>query len=88
MDIHTVTQGRIEIARLEKLLKYAIIPGADNSLEDSVEYECGNCSQCMFLDDLDPIEDIFLRVAPGELMPGGECPDCGALCHQVGSIEK
>lgn len=27
------------------------------------------------------IKDIMQRVAPGEPMPVGECPDCGALVH-------
>ena len=28
-----------------------------------------------------PLKDVLQRVAPGELMPSGECPDCGAVCH-------
>jgi len=27
------------------------------------------------------IKDVMMRVAPGEPMPVGECPDCGALVH-------
>ncbi len=27
------------------------------------------------------IEDLTLRVAPGEILPAGECPSCGAVCH-------
>lgn len=47
------------------------------------EFQCQNCSEQYHLDDLNPIQDIFERVAPGEIMPGGECPDpdCGAVCH-------
>lgn len=29
--------------------------------------------------DLNAIEDLQERVAPGELYPAGECPDCGFL---------
>ena len=35
-----------------------------------------------------PIPDIFQRVDPGEEMPSGECPDCGALCHIVNRTKK
>jgi len=44
---------------------------------------CGNCvwigkeSQC------NPIKDISERVMPGEIMPAGECPECGAVAHIV-----
>jgi len=30
---------------------------------------------------MDEIHDIWERVEPGEVMPSGECPDCGALCY-------
>src|SRR5512137_213778 len=29
------------------------------------------------------IRDLGERVAPGEIMPSGECPRCGALCHEL-----
>ncbi len=32
-------------------------------------------------DQLAPIRDIYQRVEPGEPMPAGECPECGALVH-------
>jgi len=35
----------------------------------------GDASDCL------PISDLHERVAPGEPMPAGECPDCGALCQ-------
>lgn len=46
-------------------------------------YECQNCACRWIESELQPIEDIFERVAPGEVMPAGECPSCGALCHQI-----
>jgi hypothetical protein len=35
--------------------------------------------------DLVEYFDLLGRVEPGELMPAGECPDCGALSHFVSS---
>lgn len=46
-------------------------------------YECGNCGK-QFRDELLldwPIPDLERRVAPGEPMPAGECPECQALVH-------
>jgi len=42
------------------------------------------CQDCLWEgddDDCDPINDIFERVSPGESMPSGQCPLCGALCQ-------
>ena len=49
--------------------------------EKEATHTCENCSMRWAEHELLPIEDIFQRVAPGEPMPSGECPDCGALCH-------
>lgn len=47
-------------------------------------YRCGNCE--FFTTDREDLilypKDIFQRVAPGEVMPEGECPTCGALVHE------
>ena len=45
-------------------------------------YECQNCGTLHAEDSMNPIEDISVRVAPGETMPAGECMDCGAVCHE------
>jgi hypothetical protein len=42
------------------------------------------CQDCQWKGDeadCDAIEDIFERVDPGEPMPSGQCPKCGALCQ-------
>lgn len=52
--------------------------------EDDVICECQNCGATWPESQLEPIDDIYLRVEPGEPMPAGECPDCGALCHEIG----
>ena len=49
-------------------------------------YECQNCGAEWEQDDLNPIQDIDQRVLPGEFMPGGECPECGAVCHSEEEI--
>jgi len=42
---------------------------------------CDNCGHDWSNDQLKPIRDLHQRVAPGEAMPAGECPECGAVCH-------
>lgn len=47
--------------------------------------QCQNCdwsgdeNECAEL----PEEHILERVGPGETMPVGECPQCGAVCHYL-----
>lgn len=50
---------------------------------------CQNCSWTGPAEALKPVPEIGIleRVAPGEPMPAGECPECGALCHPVASME-
>jgi len=43
--------------------------------------ECQNCGSVWDAEDLREVEDLHMRVAPGEPMPSGECPSCGAVCH-------
>lgn len=45
--------------------------------------QCQNCDLIVDDDQLEAITDIMQRVAPGEHMPSGQCPSCGALCHPV-----
>jgi hypothetical protein len=46
-------------------------------------YRCQNCEKEWLNSELKEIDVKHLaeRVAPGEPMPQGECPACGALCH-------
>src|SRR4051794_40201056 len=49
-------------------------------------FRCQNCTEKWYrveLVNVDNIPGIHERVAPGEPMPAGECPECGALCHEV-----
>lgn len=34
-----------------------------------------------------PDDSILERVGPGEIMPAGECPECGAVCHYPDNTE-
>ena len=44
-------------------------------------YQCGG--ECDFgtddIGDLHPIDDLYMRVDAGELLPAGQCPECGGL---------
>lgn len=44
---------------------------------------CQSCDWTGPVADLAMIDDVFSRVAAGEVMPAGECPDCHALAHVV-----
>jgi hypothetical protein len=42
---------------------------------------CQNCEKMHSDETLEEIENFHERVAPGEIVPSGQCPDCGAVCH-------
>lgn len=48
--------------------------------------ECQNCGMRWAEDDLRVVRHLTMRVLPGEPMPSGECPECGAVCHPVEPI--
>lgn len=50
--------------------------------------ECANCGLRTKADDLDPTHDIWSRIQPGEILPHGDCPECGAFCYPVTEPEK
>ncbi len=43
---------------------------------------CNNCGKLWTTDQLERIDDFWDRVNAGEIMPSGQCPDCGCLCHR------
>lgn len=43
--------------------------------------ECQNCDWEGLESELYLLADVHQRVAPGEVMPAGECPECGAVAH-------
>ena len=52
-----------------------------NYLTGKEPVECQNCDWTGFASDLLSICDAEERIFPGEIVPAGECPDCGALAH-------
>jgi len=44
-------------------------------------HRCAGCGTLWATDELERIDDLQDRVDPGEIMPSGRCPDCGAPCH-------
>ena len=51
-----------------------------------MKIKCGNCEKIMHGEDelqhvFPNIPDLLERISPGEPVPIGECPDCGALVH-------
>lgn len=58
----------------------------DGDGDEPTFHICQNCQQLWEESQLvNPIPDLYERVAPGEPMPSGECPvkECGALCQQI-----
>ena len=52
-----------------------------------MKVECGNCGKVWDEEELTrvfpDIPDLAERIAPGEPVPAGECPECGALVHEI-----
>lgn len=51
-----------------------------------MDTECSDCGITGDVETLDQIRNFWDRVTPGEIMPAGECPHCGALCHATQCI--
>lgn len=50
-------------------------------MSDNVICRCQDCGFLFPEDQLNAVHNLFERVAAGEKMPAGECPECGALVH-------
>lgn len=48
-----------------------------------VMVSCGNCDWTGRENECNEIDHFHERVGPGETVPAGECPKCGALAHLV-----
>lgn len=50
-----------------------------------MQHQCQNCQKIWLDHDLRNAKNLHERdmPVPGERMPSGECPDCGALCQLV-----
>jgi hypothetical protein len=52
-------------------------------VDDDADLECRRCGWHGKAHALRPIRDLVDRIDPGEVVPAGECPACGALAHLV-----
>jgi len=52
-------------------------------MDRQLPVSCDNCAWTGKTLDVQPIHDLEERIAPGEVVPAGECPECGALAHLV-----
>lgn len=43
--------------------------------------ECANCNWRGEAGDVDPIRDFWSRCSSGEIIPHGDCPECGSFCY-------
>lgn len=48
---------------------------------DERAVRCQNCRWKGKANETAPINHLEMRIAPGEIVPVGECPTCGALAH-------
>ena len=51
-------------------------------LAPQTRYACWNCAWTGVESELEDLRHAEQRVAPGEPYPAGECPECGACCHE------
>lgn len=64
-----------------------VIAAYENAIlpfEGSEYARCQDCTKVWAINklvSLDKVPSLLSRVSPGELMPAGACPDCGALCQ-------
>ena len=65
----------------------AVIELRGRDIDDPLS-DCQNCGKRWRESELREIQDIHQRVNPGEPMPSGECPECGALCQQLDAIPR
>lgn len=52
---------------------------AENGPKAPTPYQCDDCEWEGFANDLVAIDDVEERVAMGEFMAAGCCPECGSL---------
>lgn len=43
--------------------------------------KCANCEWAGTADQCEPYRDFWSRVEVGEIIPHGDCPECGAFCY-------
>ncbi len=75
------------VEQLTKLNENLGVLLSSRTEEVSDQSKCQNCGwtgdEGMMKNPWPDIPDLTERMAPGEPVPSGECPECGALCHPV-----
>ena len=57
----------------------------NNHVDDGDPCHCDNCDWDGIAVQVDPITDVEQRLTPGETVPVGQCPECGALAYVNGA---
>jgi hypothetical protein len=52
-------------------------------IETEYRCHCANCDWQGSWAETRDVRDFWQRIAPGEVVPAGECPHCGALAHPL-----
>ena len=55
-------------------------------MTDSTRCACDNCEWTGTIEEDEELRDFWSRVQPGDTVPAGDCPECGAfafLCDEV-----
>ena len=62
-----------------------LIPSEETDALNVANNICQNCGEKFRDDQLEEIGSggFWERVQPGDIVPSGECPNCGALCHPL-----
>ena len=60
-----------------------IMRALENEVSGDDRSQCQNCGRMWPHELLAGVEDLSMRVGPGEPMPSGECRACGAVCLPV-----
>lgn len=72
---------------MDAAYKGAGIRDVQHSIDDDIKVECGNCAwtgtALQMRCQLEDVPNLTVRICPGEEVPAGECPECGALCHML-----
>ena len=79
--------GQFQMISQAKNLR-RIPTGDEVRAKDGVAVECDNCGWKGDSADLGEYRDVHERVAPGEIMPAGECPECQCSAHLVEALAK
>lgn len=70
-------------SQVEGRLQAMVQAMANGVKKVSKSTECANCEWSGMVGQTHVIKDLASRLEPGNIVPAGECPECGALCYLV-----